>query len=213
MQGPQQTNDLGEFRVAGLAPGEYIVAAMPVGFRGFGGPGVTPAVPQPSSGAARTTTVRTFYPGTADQAGAQAVTVAAGSEVGNVVFMMQSAPAFRVSGVVVDESGAPVEGAMVMLMGDPMAGFMPGPAGNGRSDSSGRFAIDDVPAGTYRANASIMMSVTSRGSGGIGAVSGGFVSIASSAGPISSMEQSAEVVVTDSDVSGLRVVARRPIRR
>src|SRR6266487_826294 len=32
MQGPQQTNDLGEFRVAGLAPGEYVIAAVPYGF-------------------------------------------------------------------------------------------------------------------------------------------------------------------------------------
>jgi protocatechuate 3,4-dioxygenase beta subunit len=211
MQGPQQTNDLGEFRVAGLAPGEYIVAAMPTGFMAFGGPAVTPALPRPSPGGARRTTVRTFYPGTADQASAQTVTVAAGSEVGNVVLMMQSAPAFRVSGIVIDESGAPIEGAMVMLMGDPTAGLM-GPAGNGQSDASGQFAIDDVPAGTYRANASVMMSVTGRGSGGIGAVASGFV-IASSAGPIGGVEQPAEVVVTDTDVSGVRVVARRPNRQ
>jgi hypothetical protein len=40
MQGPQQTNDLGEFRVAGLVPGEYFIAAVPRRFSGFGVPGI-----------------------------------------------------------------------------------------------------------------------------------------------------------------------------
>jgi hypothetical protein len=206
MQGPQQTNDLGEFRVAGLAPGEYVIAAAPHGFAGFGGPGVAP---QSSSMAAHTTTVTTFYPGTADQAGAQALTVAAGGEVGNIVFTMQAAPAFRVSGIVVDESGAPIEGAMVMLMADPRSDVMMGPIGNAQSDARGRFAIDEVPAGTYRANASVMMSMNGTGSGGIGAVSrGSFASFSS--GMVGGIEQPAEIVVTDADVSGVRVVARRP---
>ena len=34
--GMQQTNDLGEFRVASLAPGEYYIAAMPQGGMPFG---------------------------------------------------------------------------------------------------------------------------------------------------------------------------------
>ncbi|PYR26252.1 MAG: hypothetical protein DMF98_09555 [Acidobacteria bacterium] len=203
MQWPQQTNDLGEFRVAGLAPGEYVIAAVPYGFSGFGGPGVTP---RSSAGAAHTTTVTTFYPGTADQADAQVVTVAAGAEVGNIVFAVQTAAAFRVSGIVVDESGAPIENAMVMLAGDPHSGPMMGAVGSGRSDAAGRFAIDDVPAGTYRANASVMMS---SGGGGIGAISsGGYFSFSSRM--TGGIEQPAEVTVTDADVKGVRVVTRRP---
>jgi hypothetical protein len=204
MQGPQQTNDLGEFRVAGLAPGEYVIAATRNGFPAFGGPGVPP---RSSGSGAHTTMVTTFYPGTADQAGAQMVTVAAGTEAGNIVFTMQSAPAFRVSGIVVDEAGAPIENAMVMLMSDPRNGPMMGPTGNGRSDVNGRFAIDEVPAGTYRANASVMMSIRS-GSGGIGAVSTGYTSFSS--GPIGGVAQSAEIIVADADVKGVRVVTRRP---
>jgi protocatechuate 3,4-dioxygenase beta subunit len=207
MQGHQQTNDLGEFRVAGLAPGEYVIAAARHGFPGFGGPGVTPRSSAGAS-AAHTTMVATFYPGTADQAGAQVVTVAAGAEVGNIVFTMQSAPAFRVSGIVVDEAGAPIENAMVMLMSDPRSAPMMGPIGSGRSDADGRFAIDEVPAGTYRANASVMMST---GSGGIGAVSSGWASFSSSA--TGGIAQSAEIVVADADVRGVRVVTRRPTPR
>jgi hypothetical protein len=221
IQGLQQTNDLGDFRVAGLAPGEYVIAAVPHGFTSFGGPAVAPTS---SPRGAHTTAVTTFYPGTADQAGAQTITVGAGAEVGNVVFMVQSAPAFRVSGVVVDESGAPISDAMVRLMPDPRSGgigFGVGAIGNGRSDANGRFAIDDVPAGTYRAMASVLVRMTS--SGGIGAGSvGGYVSgsgmaggvvagqsVSLSSGPLGGSDP-VEVVVADSDVSGIRIVARRP---
>jgi protocatechuate 3,4-dioxygenase beta subunit len=203
MQGPQQTNDLGEFRIAGLAPGEYVIAAVPRG--GFGGPGIAP--PSPGAGA-RTTAVTTFYPGTTDQAGAQAVTVTAGAEVDNIFFTVQSAPAFRVSGIVVDEAGAPVPDAMVTLTNDPRRGPFFGSVGSGRSDASGRFAIEEVPAGSYRANASIMIRSSS---GGVGmALSGGVISWTS--GPTGIVEP-AEIVVTDSDVSDIRVVARRNSRQ
>jgi hypothetical protein len=194
----QQTNDLGEFRVSGLAPGEYYVAAMlrPAMFGGGAG-GLARATQ-----ASRTTLARTFYPGTMDQAAAQPLSVAAGAEVGNIVFAMQSAPAFRVSGIVVDENGNPVAGAMVMLMGDPMTGGFLGPGGNARSQDNGRFEINDVPPGTYRANATVM--ITSSNSGG----GGGFVSSSFSTG--GAAIRPAEVVVTDADVRGLRVVTRRP---
>ena len=209
----QQTNDLGEFRVAGLAPGEYYVAATPRPAAMFGGPGVNVNSASRTTRTARTTIATTYYPGTTDQAAAQPLSVAAGAEVGNITFAMQSVPAFRVSGMVVDENGKPVAGAMVMLMGDPRNGGMfMGPSGRVRTQDNGRFDMDDVPAGTYRANASIPMMITS--SSGSGAV-GGFVtgSFSSSSGGVVSggtMEQPTEVVVTDADVKGVRVVVRRP---
>jgi hypothetical protein len=61
------------------------------------------------------------------KAAAQPIAVAAGAEVGNISFTMQSAPAFRVSGIVVDENGDPVADAMVMMMGDPRSGIFMGP--------------------------------------------------------------------------------------
>lgn len=202
MQGSQQTNDLGEFRLSGLPPGEYYVAAMPQRAMGFGGAATTSA----STGNARTAITTTYYPGTTDQAAAQAVVVAAGAEVGNIVFTMQSAPAFRVSGVVVDEEGKPVARAMVMLMGDPRAGMFMGPVGSAQSQDDGRFAIGDVPSGSYRLTASVPMSVTSAGARG--GVSGGmFTSFGSGIG---GMEQPTEIVVADADVRGVSLVVRRP---
>ena len=153
MQGGQ-TNDLGEFRVSGLAPGEYFIAAI-FSFSHlspFGGQAVAPT----PAGTARTTTATTFYPGTTDQGAAQAIVLAPGTEVGNIVFTMQTAPAFSVSGIVVDESGSPIARALVTLMGDPRSGMF-GPAGSAQSQEDGRFVIGEVSSGSYRVTASIMM--------------------------------------------------------
>ncbi len=174
----QQTNDLGEFRISGLPAGEYVVAAMPNPMRTSGG--------RSSSAGPRTTVVRTFYPGTADEAAAAPVAVTAGAEVGNISFVMQSAAAFRVSGVVVDADGNVVGNAMVMLTGDGTAGNF-GPGHNARTGADGRFVIADVPAGSYRAHATPM---NASGSGLIGA-------------------PPPPIVVTDADVTGLTVVTPR----
>jgi hypothetical protein len=204
MPGSQQPNDLGEFRVSGLAPGEYYVAARPGG--AFGGPSATSG----SAGTARTALTTTFYPGTTDQAGAQSVTVAAGAEVGNIVFTMQSAPAFQVSGLVVDEDGTPVARAMVMLMGDPRSGMFMGPAGSTQTQEDGRFVIGDVPSGSYRVSATVPITVSTAGTSG--GITGGTFTTFSSGTSDGKTQPLPEVVVTDADIGGLRVVVRRPPR-
>ena len=226
-----QTNDLGEFRVSGLAAGEYFVAVSPRSLATFG-----PAASNPvrDRKTARTTLPTTYYPGTTDQDAAQPIAVAAGAEVGNIFLTLQAVPAYRVSGIVVDEDGKPVGDAMVMLMGDPRSGAMIGPAGNSISRADGQFDIDEVPAGSYRANASIMMRMAesaggggARG-GGTGAVSGGVIagvsgglvvgsgssaSWSSGASSGGTMPQPVEIVVADADITGVRVVVRRPVPR
>jgi hypothetical protein len=210
----QQTNDLGEFRIYGLAPGTYFVAATPRP-ASLGAVGIPP-----TSGPSRSTTIATtFYPGTRDQSGAQAVTVTAGDTTANVSFMMQSTPAFSVAGIVVDDTGGPVHGAMVMLMGDPRSGMM-GPAGSVRTEDSGRFVIGGVAPGSYRVMASVPMMMGGSGGGGgvssgvaggvIGGVSGGVsgaVAFSSSYGTPPSPPT--EVTVVDADINGLRVIVRR----
>jgi hypothetical protein len=223
----QQTNDLGDYRVAGLAPGEYFVAAAPRPIGMFGGAGAPAANAAPTGRNGHTTIATTYYPGTSDQAAAQPIAVAAGAEVGNISFTIQSLPAFRVSGLVVDEDGHPVAGAMVSLAGDPRDGMMfMGPAGMTRTQDNGRFEINDAVAGTYRARASIPMSMSGGGANGgpVGGVavgvSGGAVVSGGSGGLVTwssndsgSADQSVEVAVTDADVSGVRIVVRRPARR
>jgi hypothetical protein len=108
---------------------------------------------------------------------AQAITVSAGGTVSDVSFTMQSTRAFRVSGIVVDGSGAPVSGAMVMLNGDPMTGVI-GPAGRATTATDGQFVIAGVISGRYRLMASVP-TIVSGPTGGrpatTGGVSGGVV--------------------------------------
>jgi hypothetical protein len=133
-----RTNDLGEFRVFGLAPGEYLVVASP---RPFG-----------IDTLSRTMVSSTFYPGTSDPSAAQVVTVNAGQTVAGIEFAT-----FKVSGTVVDDVGMPVADAAVMLAGDAKAsgGLAAGPVGEARSDPAGRFSIDAVGSGTYYARATV----------------------------------------------------------
>jgi hypothetical protein len=192
--------------------------------------GLVPQERAPAGRSARTTIATTFYPGTTDQAAAQPIAVAAGAEVGNISFAVQSLPAFRVSGVVVDEDGHPAAGAMVSLTGDPRDGAMfMGPAGMMRTQDDGRFQIDDVVPGRYRAHASILVMYNSSGgatagvSGGVSAGASGGAVVSGSSGAVATwssndsssgtMDQPIEVVVTDADVSGVRIVARRPVRQ
>jgi len=139
-----QTNDLGEFRIFGLAPGEYFVASSPrlTGAKASAAPGAAP--------------VMTFYPGTTDASTAQPVIVAAGQVATGVVFRILNAQTYQVSGTVVDAKGAPVAGATVMLRNDPRtSSFGPMPAASGRSDARGHFVIGGITPGSYMAMASV----------------------------------------------------------
>jgi hypothetical protein len=214
------TNDLGEFRLFNLPAGEYFIAAFPHNNFGFAGgrmavAGIAghPAVESASiAGAATTTTVMTFYPGTADAAAAQGVTVAAGQVASGINFRLLTAQAYQVSGVVVDESGAPVAGAMVMAREDGRGPFIGGPGNQARSDANGRFVINGVTAGSYTLMASVPIAI---GGGGVGAGAGGggftfYSSDGGRGGPAAPQSGQLNIMVTDTNVEGLRLVVQRP---
>jgi carboxypeptidase family protein len=179
-----QTNDLGEFRIFGLPVGEYFVAATP----------------QSRFGAATNATsvfTATYFPGTRDADGATAVTVASGQTVNGIELRLFSVAAYRVSGIVVDDSGKPAAGAMVMLRPDATPIVLMGPIGNGTSGDDGRFVIGGVPAGTYRASASL--PIVNSGGGIVSGVVSGIVG---------GMPAGTEVVVADANATGVRIVVQ-----
>jgi protocatechuate 3,4-dioxygenase beta subunit len=141
--GQSQTNGLGEFRISGLSPGEYVIVAEA---RSKFGRAVT-------SSSSTTTMISTYFPGTADVSAAQAVTVQSGETLSELTIRLVNVPALQVSGVIVDEAGAPVADAMVVLMdgrgADSLFSLPMGPRGMSPSDASGRFTFGDVPAGSY----------------------------------------------------------------
>jgi hypothetical protein len=165
-----QTNDLGEFRIFGLLPGQYAVAAS-----GQSNPFL-------SASSSATTVTSTYFPGVTDQTAAQTVSVAAGQTTTDIELRMATAPAFLVSGVVVDAEGRPLEGAMVSV-----SSTMPvvGPHAMSRSDARGRFLIGSVTNGTY----------------GVGVAS-------SSSGPGATMRLAEPITITvaDGNVGGLWLV-------
>jgi hypothetical protein len=78
------TDDRGEFRVIGLSPDRYLIAAE---FRGLG--------PSPPPQA---TPVRTYYPGTIDSSRAVPVGVNLGSDIRDVSFQIQTTPTVSIFG-------------------------------------------------------------------------------------------------------------------
>jgi hypothetical protein len=145
-----QTNDLGEFRVYGLAPGKYYVGASLRPMPGAAGePGAPPSrIVATSQGVATT-----FFPGTATASDARVVVVAAGKETPGVEFGLLAVPLARVSGTVVDSRGRSAPNVVVMLnpaRADgaliPTGGFF----NMVEADASGRFTLPNVAPGDYR---------------------------------------------------------------
>ena len=143
-----QTNDLGQFRLYGLPPGEYFVSAtlrsmdLAIGdmMAGTGGP----VGSSPNSGYAPT-----YYPGTASPADAQRVTVAVGQELGSIDIALAPVKLAKITGTAMGSDGKPLAGAMIMLMPamrDVML-FMPG--ATSRTSRDGQFTLSNVVPGEY----------------------------------------------------------------
>jgi protocatechuate 3,4-dioxygenase beta subunit len=152
---PSQTNDLGQFRVWGLPPGEYLVSAT---LRSFGvDPQMIVGTSQDATGYAPT-----FYPGTASVTEAQRVSVTVGAEASGIEFALLPVRTAKVSGIVVDAEGRPFTEGNVMVIqtmgggGDGMM-FMAagGPGGMGRLGADGAFTISSVTPGEYALQARV----------------------------------------------------------
>lgn len=136
-----QTNDLGEYRLYGLAPGEYYVSAQ-VRNRAFAMPGMS--TPQATDGFAPT-----YYPGTASPASAQPIAVKPGVDATNVSFAMVTTRVGRLSGRVVTSSGEPPSGFMLMItLTDGTRGLWGMTEATG-VQPDGSFLTHPLPPGAY----------------------------------------------------------------
>ncbi len=152
------TNDLGQFRIYGLPPGEYYVSAsmrgsaiemmdMELMVAATGATAATAAAPTAS--APKSGYASTYYPGTANVAEAQRVTLASGQEATGADFPLVPVRLARVTGVVINSEGKPVEGAMVSVVpASRDVGFALG-LSTARSARNGTFALSNVPPGDY----------------------------------------------------------------
>jgi hypothetical protein len=205
--GMAQTNDLGEFRLAGLPEGNYVVIAAPR---------PQPPFAQSTAAAGSMALAPTYYPGTTSKDAAHIISLASAQTVNGIEFSLLSMRAYQVSGVAVDETGSPLGGAMITLRADPRNGSRGAPA-MGRSDQNGTFRIGGVVSGTYRVMAGMPTMWSARegstaASGGVASgITGGVVFGANVGGPAVTPPALAlttpiEVTIDNADVTDLKVV-------
>jgi protocatechuate 3,4-dioxygenase beta subunit len=138
-----QTDDLGQFRLYGLTPGDYAVVAEARG-NTFVPPNAPPETEEDKIGF-----MTTYYPGTADEGGAQRVQARAGAETPGIEIRMVSGRLFHISGMVMDSQGRPATRTSGNLtrritgsIGSSSYGFS--------TDEQGQFLMRNVAPGTYR---------------------------------------------------------------
>ena len=128
------TDDLGQFRIYGLSPGEYYISAL------FSPPGeAASAIGYPP----------VYYPGTSSAGEARRIKIGLGEESPNINVTLVSARYAVISGTVVNSLGAAASASIQLVSDDPVAGAAVAPA---RASSNGAFALRSVPPGEYRLN-------------------------------------------------------------
>jgi hypothetical protein len=135
MRAAGATNDIGEFRVAGLEAGSYVLVVVP-----------RPAM---QDGSLPTHPVPTFYPGVTSPEQAQPIVVERGTSALGLQLVMMEGVLSTVTGAVVDASGQPVTGggsvnALARLRGAPNSWAADGTSVN----PDGSFQLK-LPPGEY----------------------------------------------------------------
>jgi hypothetical protein len=133
-----QTDDTGAYRIFGLPPGDYYVAAS--------------LRMAPTDSVVQTTYSPTYYPGTGELAQAQRIRVDLGTE-STAIFPLLPVRSVNVTGMVLTSSGGPAN-AFLNLVSDAAEFGTPLGIG-GVTQPDGTFTIPDVPPGRYMLNASL----------------------------------------------------------
>jgi protocatechuate 3,4-dioxygenase beta subunit len=165
-----QTNDLGQFRIYGLSPGDYYVnatfrtgdfAGMEIAMSAVTGAGSGgPTGSNPNSGYAPT-----YFPGTPNGSDAQKISLAVGQEAQNTDFALLPVKLAKISGTVISSEGKPVDGSMVNATprNSDGAGMMMMMSGGARTDKNGNFTILNVSPGEYTLQTRVFQIMTSGG--------------------------------------------------
>ena len=204
------TNDLGQFRIFGLPPGEYYVSATlrsmdAMVFDMLGASAGGPVGSNQNSGYAAT-----YYPGTANPSEAQRLSLDIGQELSNVDLQLQPARLAKIIGTIMASDGKPMPGAMVMLMPTNKDAVQLMPGGTARTDKDGNFTLSGVAPGDYTLQAQSLAGLMSAASDAMVIISG---DASSSRAPSSGPEQRefamADVSVAGDDIKGLVITATR----
>ena len=127
------TNDIGEFRLFGVSPGQYYLVA-------------TWRTANLGASDDRTAYAPMYFPGTDNPAQAQRIALAIGEEKGDIVMSLRPIRATRVSGTATASDGRPMTGS-VMVMSASGYGF--NTAGSTAIRPDGTFSISGIAPGEY----------------------------------------------------------------
>jgi hypothetical protein len=143
--GAERTNDLGEYRIAGLAAGNYYVSVSPApDFKSLiEAAGVAAAEPRVGNDKPAATSYQTtYYPGTADRSQAAPVQLHAGDDF-PLNFSLTPSPSLSIRGAVVNLP--PRSSAVIMLQSRDFNLVLNG----AEMHPDGSFVIRDVAPGAY----------------------------------------------------------------
>jgi|KBSSwiStaDraftv2_1062776.scaffolds.fasta_scaffold89069_2 hypothetical protein len=139
---PDMTDDTGTYRVYGLPPGDYYVAAS--------------LRVAPLDSIVETTYSPTYFPGTGSLADAQRIKLGLGVEA-SATFPLLPLRSTRITGMVLNGSGSPADAFLNLVSEGSELGVPVGAGGVTRSD--GTFTLTDVLPGRY------VLKATLRGDG------------------------------------------------
>ena len=130
---PRLTNDLGRYRLFGLAPGQYIVSATVSGARAADVAGYAPS----------------YYPGTANPAGALFVPLDAAQVRDGIDITMAKARTARIAGRVLSAGGEPTNPGSLALVSSVRSSSAVNISIGARLNDDGTFEFPNVPPGQY----------------------------------------------------------------
>jgi protocatechuate 3,4-dioxygenase beta subunit len=188
--GMAQTNDIGEYRLFGLSPGQYVVSAS-VQAQTLVMPTTTGRL---ETAGERTGFAATFYPATPDAASAQRLAVGTAQTLTGIDIALVPSRLASVSGFAVDSQSRPMANGNVQLMqrGTGLAGGLSNFGGAIRPD--GTFTVSNVPPGEYLVRGNAM-----------------WVPPAPGTAPGPQEFSVGYVTVNGDDVTGVRLVPIRPV--
>jgi hypothetical protein len=176
-----QTDDLGQYRIANLAPGTYYVSAtrgndplfpnmlvttrgdLPMlEIQGSGSPLRTVEIPPaPVAGEVEMGYPPVWYPNAPGLEAASAVTVKVGAENSSIDFTLRKIPVWSIRGQIVDPAADPARPPMITL--SPKGSPLVMPTGRASAQArDGSFEISGVPPGSYVLMARVMAGQQTR---------------------------------------------------
>jgi hypothetical protein len=126
------TDDMGEFRLFGIPPGQYYLSAK---WRAFN-----------QNSEDKTAYAPMYFPGTDNPAQAQRITLTAGQQLSDIVMALKPMRATRISGTATSSDGRTSSGS-IMVMATGGIGFNMSGAGPIRPD--GTFSVNGIAPGEY----------------------------------------------------------------